>query len=113
MAQLHLVLSDTEKQLFSEKVGYGNMSKVLLNFIKTYSDDKDLNETVLRRKLRFLAEEKEKLDNQYNNIKAKVEAIDFKLKVEEIERLEKEQAEIQKWSDIEHDTIKANLHRVV
>ncbi len=63
-------------QLFINKVGKGNCSKILRNFIKSYSGDiSNKKESVLIQEFQIIKKEKRERDIKFNKIKAKLDSI--------------------------------------
>lgn len=113
MTRVNFDMNENDLEIFKQKVGYGNVSKAIRNFILSYAEEDTVKERVMRKKFEILQEQKEKLDLQYNNLKIKLESIDQKKKEEEIQRIEEEAKEKDKLQRIEGATMKANLHRLV
>lgn len=113
MTQMIIHLDRVEFELFKLKVGYGNMSSVIRNYIKNYIGGDKEKEVVLRKKFLMLDEEKKIKDAEWGKLKAKLDSIKQKKDIEDLKRLEEQQKEDKKMKDIVHNTMKENLHRVI
>jgi hypothetical protein len=114
MATILINLTESERLLFKTKVGNGNVSSSIRQYIQNMiSTDDDIPEQIKRNKLKEIKEKKDKIDIEYEQLKAELLAIEQKKKEKELAELEAFEKEKQKMSDIKHDTLKANLYRMV
>ena len=113
MVQMILHIERPEYELFKLKVGKGNMSSVIRNYIMNYVGGENEKEAIIKKKFTMLDEEKQKMDSEWGKLKAKLDSIKQKKDLEDLKRMEEKKAEDKKMSDIIHETMKANLHRVV
>ena len=115
MAEILVRLTESERLAFQTKVGKGNMTKSIRNYIKTMisSLDGDVQENIKRKEFFEVKAEKERIDDKFAVIQSEIQAIEQKKKEKELAELEAFEKEKQKMSDIKHDTLKANLYRMV
>jgi hypothetical protein len=114
MAEIIIRLSEIEKKEFEQKVGKGNMSSAIRQYIKNVATSQDnYRESTLRKKLSYLEDEKKKLDVEYIKIKTKVDDIDEKRKLDEIAKLEAAEKRKKKINDIEGRTMKTYMSEMV
>lgn len=116
MAQIHLEISDYDKNVFKSMVGERNMSTILKNYIKNYisqGGDTSKKEYVLRKELNILENEKKKIDTKYLKIKSQVDIIEDERKQSEINKLERMKKENIKKNKIIGKTLKSQLSEMV
>lgn len=114
MTSILILLEQSEKLAFQNKVGKGNVSSVIRQFIlSSINDGKDEDEVIIKEKFNRIEKKKKELDEEYMILKGKVDLIDQKKIMEETRRKEEAQKEEKKMMDIKYQTIRNNLYRVV
>ena len=113
MAQLNINIEAVDLELFKQKVGNGNVTATIRNFILAYVSGDDLNDRKLRKQFEILTDEKRKIDIRFNKVKSRIDSIDQKRKAEDLVKIEAERKEREKMQMVEHETNKANLSRMV
>ena len=114
MSDIILRLSETEHMQFLKKVGKGNMAPSLRQYVRAMIEkNDDITDSIKQRRFQELDKQKKKLDAEYAEAKAEVEAINNANEAERIKSEEAFEAERKKMADIKHDTLKANLSRMV
>lgn len=93
---------------FQQKVGIGNVSECIRNYIKTVIQSGDEKEKDIRKHFLKLEQQKKEIDSEYTKVKDRLDAIDAKNKHEEEMRLKKLEEEQKTMSKIKRDTIRAH-----
>jgi len=111
MAQIHVEISDYEKQLFEAVAGKGNMSRIIKQYIKSYigSGETVRKKTVLLKEKDIINREKRKIDARFEKLQSAIEAIEAQENEAELNRLEKLKKEQDKMNKAEYETLKATL----
>lgn len=98
---------------FINKVGRGNVSPTLRNFIKSFSRSEDNEEEgVLRKKEAYYKSKMEEWTNKWQEVKTKLDNIDDQRKQDEIKKLEAFQKQKEKEKDIKYRTYQKELHKI-
>ncbi len=100
-------------ELFKIKVGKGNVSGVLRNYMLNYVGVGNEKEHIIRKKFSILDQEKTKRDAEWGKLKAKLQSLKQKKEIEDLKRMEEKAKEDKIKKDMIHNTMKENLHRVV
>lgn len=114
MAEILVRIPDYEHKMFQSKVGPGNMSAAIRQYIKhCIEEEGNEKEKVIRKRFDLIDEEKKKITKEWSKLKSKIDIIEDKKRIEELKVLEEEEQEKKKKSDIKHNTIKTHLNKVV
>jgi len=113
MAQMIVHIERADLELFKLKVGKGNMSPIIRNYVKNYVGIDNDKEAIIRKKFTLLDEEKAKMDLEWGKLKTKLESIKQKKDIEDLKRMEEKAKEEKNKKDAIFNTMKENLHRVV
>jgi hypothetical protein len=115
MAEILVRLTESERLAFQTKVGKGNMTKSIRNYIKNMVSSLDGydQENIKRKEFFEVKAEKERIDDKFAVIQSEIQAIEQKKKEQEQAELEAYEKEKKKMADVKHDTMKANLARMV
>ena len=114
MTTLLIRLSDWELKGFQAKVGKGNVSATIRQFIQSMiAADNDISEVIIRRNFQEIAQQKRDIDSKYDALKGQIDAIELRKKEIEKAQLQAMQAEQLKMADIKHNTMKSELSRLV
>jgi len=120
MTHIGIFVNDLDYKSFKSAVGKGNITKVLTSYIKSYSNAKDnLDVSVLQQKFELINEQKEKIVNEWQQLKDKLASISESKKVDELKRLEEEKnmeeeesKALDAASDAKYASMKNRLWRV-
>ena len=111
--QISFNIEKEDYKAFVSEVGYGNASKVLRNFIKSYSATETLNERTLRKKLEILEPKFNEMKSEYTKLKESLEKITDKKKQKELGAILELEKQKQKANKIEGETLKTFLYRAL
>lgn len=98
---------------FKLTVGDNNASATIRNFITSYGEKNNISEKKIYKEFEIIDEEFKKIKNKWTFLKTKIESIEEKKRIEELERINKEEKEKKKMQDIEYSTAKNNLSELV
>ena len=93
---------------FQERVGIGNVSECIRNYIKTVIQSGDEKEKDIRKQFIKLEQKKKEIDSEYTKLKDRINAIDAKNQHEEEMRLKKLEEQQKNISKVKRDTIRAH-----
>jgi hypothetical protein len=113
MVNVSVPIEKRDYEIFQRFVGKGNVSRVLREYMESYSKSKDKDEIILRKKLDVAFSQKEKIDAEFFELRAQLDAIESKRQLEEIKRAEKEESERKVMQDVAVNTMKKDLHRMI
>ena len=100
-------------EYFKRQVGDNNASATIRNFIKSFTDTVDFPEKKLRKEFEIVDEEYKKIKNKWERLKDKIQVIDDKRKQEELKKIKKEETLKKRVAELEHNTLKDELHRMI
>ena len=113
MVNVTVPIEKREYEVFKKFVGIGNVSKTLREYMESYSKSKDKDEIIIRKKLDIAFREKEKIDSEFFELKAQLDAIESKRRLEELKLEEQEQEQNRIVTRVGMETMKKELHRIV
>lgn len=113
MSQVNFNCEEKDLVAFKVEVGYGNVSSVLRNFIKSFSNNEDITEKKLHKELEIIEPQYTEIKTKYFRLREKLEVIEQKRKKDELNRLEALHKEKNKQQKIQGETMKTFLERVV
>lgn len=90
------------------------MASALRQYVRAMIEkNEDISESIKLRRFQELEKQKKKLDAEFAEAKSEVDAINQSKEADRRKEEEAFEAEKQKMADIKHDTLKANLSRMV
>jgi len=105
---------DLSWKTFISKVGHGNASKVIRNFVKSFGTEREKKSDkkyYLEKKKALLEPKYMKLHDDLTKIKIKLAAIEEKERLEELKRMEKEKKQKETILDMELEQTKKAIGR--
>ena len=114
MATILINVTESERIALKAKVGSGNVGSAIRQYIRSVvQTDDNVSEQLKRNKFEEIRQKKVKVDAEFEQLKSELQAIEQKKKETEQAELEAYEKEKQKMADVKHDTMKANLARMV
>lgn len=115
MTRIIFELSELDYLAFSQKVGRGNMSSVLRDYIKTLinSQGRDEKETNLRKKLQETEKAKKEIEQEYAKLDRKLKAIEAKNATEQKAKEEELRKQKEHAKSIERATVKTHAEEMI
>lgn len=101
-------------EIFKSKVGPGNVSKVLRNYVSSYTDEeKDINEAILKKKFLMAKERKQREDLIYNQLKTQLDKIENDRNIQEIKQMEEAKKMAEEEAMMRAQTAKTFLSELI
>ena len=114
MTTLTIQIHETDYLVFKSKVGAGNVSATIRNFITSYTDDKkDLSIAILKRKLPKIEGKFKEAQAEYNAAMAKLKQFEEKQKAKELKELEKAKEIQEEMNMANYRAARQNLDELV
>lgn len=105
-----------EWENFKLKVGEGNASKLLRDFVRSYindnGDDDELKRLqLLKKQISLLEPDYQKINAEHEKIKAEIQVIENKKKVEEMKRNIEAEKQAENFRRMQHELAKEEIRR--
>lgn len=113
MVRINIEMDKYDLFAFQNKVGKGNVSSTIRNFVLSYTREENIPEKKVRKEFSDISIEKKKIDIVYNKLKSKIDVIDTTRKQEELKQREEEEKERKKMMKIKGDTMKTHLSELI
>lgn len=112
MTAVQFNVPNSDYEYFKNHVGYGNVSRIIREFIQSYNpagQEKDGEKKLIQREMALL----QKYYDSYCELKARLEAIKEAERQEELREIEKEKAQKKLFIEAGEKGVKEILHRVL
>ena len=112
---LHVRVPDNEYKAFKNKVGEGEISRVMRSFILNYisGDNDDGDMVIVKKELEIVESKKIELDEQYAKLRDRVQSYNESKKLKELEAMQKEKRRKDSADRAQLAFMRDNLWRVI